>query len=117
MCLLQVSSLSFIHNGDDAATLLQCVGNPIVEGRFSVNVIFRSIFGGLHRVALFEIRDLLPSSGTIPPSNTNCRNLLSIDFRLNQIDPSTNISPPNPERGNRTKLEILFEEVFPNSIE
>ena len=45
-----------------------------------------------------------------------CRNLLSIDSRLNQIDPSTNIFPPNPERGYRTKFEILLEEVFPNSI-
>ena len=45
-----------------------------------------------------------------------CRNLLSIDSRLNRIDPSTNIVPPNPERGYRTKFEILLEEVFPNSI-
>ena len=45
-----------------------------------------------------------------------CRNLLSIDSRLNQIDPSTNIFPPNPERGYRTKFEILLEEVFTNSI-
>ena len=28
-----------------------------------------------------------------------CRNLLSIDSQLNRIDPSTNIFPPNPERG------------------
>ena len=46
-----------------------------------------------------------------------CRNLLSIDSRLNRIDPSTNIFPPNPERGYRTKFEIILEEVFPNSIE
>ena len=46
-----------------------------------------------------------------------CRNLLSIDSRLNRIDPSTNIFPPNPEQGYRTKFEILLEEVFPNSIE
>ena len=46
-----------------------------------------------------------------------CRNLLSIDSRLNRIDPSTNIFPPNPERGYRTKVEILLEEVFTNSIE
>ena len=46
-----------------------------------------------------------------------CRNLLSTDSRLNRIDPSTNIFPPNPERGYRTKFEILLEEVFPNSIE
>ena len=45
-----------------------------------------------------------------------CRNLLSIDSRLNRIDPSTNIFPPNPEQGYRTKFEILLEEVFPNSI-
>ena len=31
-----------------------------------------------------------------------CRNLLSIDSRLNQIDPSTNIFPPNTEQGYRT---------------
>ena len=46
-----------------------------------------------------------------------CRNLLSTNSRLNWIDPSTNIFPPNPERGYRTKFEILLEEVFPNSIE
>ena len=46
-----------------------------------------------------------------------CRNLLSIDSRLNRIDPSTNIFPQNPERGYRTKFKILLEEVFPNSIE
>ena len=46
-----------------------------------------------------------------------CRNLLSIDSRLNRIDPSTNIFPPNPDRGYRTKFEILLEELFPNSIE
>ena len=46
-----------------------------------------------------------------------CRNLLSIDSRLNRIDPSTNILLPNPERGYRTKFEILLEKVFPNSIE
>ena len=45
-----------------------------------------------------------------------CRNLLSIDSRLNRIDPNTNILPPNPERGYRTKFEIILEEVFPNSI-
>ena len=45
-----------------------------------------------------------------------CRNLLSIDSRLNQIDLSTNLFPPNPEREYRTKFEILLEEVFPNSI-
>ena len=34
-----------------------------------------------------------------------CRNLLSIDSRLNQIDPSTNIIfLPNTERGYRTKF-------------
>ena len=46
-----------------------------------------------------------------------CRNLLSVDSRLNRIDPSTNLFPPNPEWGYRTKFEILLEEVFPNSIE
>ena len=37
-----------------------------------------------------------------------CRNLLSIDSRLNRIDPSTNIFPPNPEQGYKTKFEILL---------
>ena len=46
-----------------------------------------------------------------------CRNLFSIDSQFNQIKPITNISPPNPERGYRTKFEIILEEVFPNSIE
>ena len=46
-----------------------------------------------------------------------CRNILSIDSQLNQIDLSTNIFPPNPERGYRTKFEILLEGVFQYSIE
>ena len=71
MCIIQVSSPSFLHKGDDAVTLLQCVGNLIVEGRFSVNVICLGIFGGLYRISLFEIRELYPSSGTILSSNTN----------------------------------------------
>ena len=42
-----------------------------------------------------------------------CRNLLSIDSRLNRIEPSTSIIfPPNVERGYRTKLQILLEGVF-----
>ena len=41
------------------------------------------------------------------------RNQLSIDYGLNRIYPSTNnISPPNAERGFRTKFEILLEGVF-----
>ena len=46
-----------------------------------------------------------------------CRNLLSIDSSLNRIDPSTNISSPNPERAYRTKFEILLEGVFQYIIE
>ena len=46
-----------------------------------------------------------------------CRNILSIDSRLNRIGPSTNICLPNPERGYRTKFEILLEVVFQYSIE
>ena len=46
-----------------------------------------------------------------------CRNLLSINSRLNQIDPSTNIFPFNPEWGYSTKLEILLEGVSQYSIE
>ena len=46
-----------------------------------------------------------------------CGNLLSIDSRLNRIDPSTNIIfPPNAERGYITKFEILLEGVFKYSI-
>ena len=42
---------------------------------------------------------------------------MSIDSRLNQIDPSTNIiSPQNAERGYITKFEILIEGVFKYSI-
>ena len=78
------------EEGDDAVTLLKCVGNPLVEGRLSFDVIFRGIFGGLHRVALFEIRELLPSSGTIIPSNTNlptfCRALLLLlSYGVNKL--------------------------------
>ena len=45
------------------------------------------------------------------------RNLQSIDSRLNWIDPSKNIFPPNPERGYRTKFKILLEGVFSDNIE
>ena len=90
MCLLQVSSLSFIHKGDDAVKLLQYVGNPIVEGSFGVDVICHGIFGGLHRIAFIETRELLSSSGNILPSNTNlptfCRVLvLLLPFVVNKI--------------------------------
>ena len=44
-----------------------------------------------------------------------CRDILSIDSRLNQNKPSTNTFPPNPEQGYITKFEILLEEVFSNS--
>ena len=47
-----------------------------------------------------------------------CRNLLSIDYLLNRIDPSKNlIFLPNKERVYRTKFEILLEGVFQYSIE
>ena len=42
---------------------------------------------------------------------------MSIDSRLNRIDPSTNVFPPNTERGYRTKFEILLEGVFQYTIE
>ena len=59
---------------------------------------------------------LLCGNYPLTSKRERCRNLLSIDSRLNRIDPSTNILPPNPEQGYRTKFEILLEEVFPNSI-
>ena len=47
-----------------------------------------------------------------------CRNLLSIDSRLNWIDPNTNIIfLPNVDRGYRTKFEILLGGVFQYSID
>ena len=47
-----------------------------------------------------------------------CRNLLSIDSQLNQIDPSTKtIYPTNAEQGYRTKFEIMLGGVFQYSIE
>ena len=46
------------------------------------------------------------------------RNLLSIDYWLNQIEPSTNIiSPQNAEQRNITKFEIMLEGVFKYSLE
>ena len=60
---------------------------------------------------------LVCSNYLITLKNRRCRNLLSIDYWLNWIDPSTNIIfPPNAERGNRTKIEIFLEEVFQYSI-
>ena len=41
-------------------------------------------------------------ASTITEEDAKCRNLLSIDSRLNRIDVSTNIFPPNPEQGYRT---------------
>ena len=56
---------------------------------------------------------LVCSKYLITLKNGRWRNLLSIDSRLNQIEPSTNnISPPNEERGYRTKFEILLEGLF-----
>ena len=47
-----------------------------------------------------------------------CRNLLSIESRLNRIDPSTNIIfLPNAEHGYRTKFEIILGGVFQYSID
>ena len=42
-----------------------------MERKGRIDVICHSIFGCLHRVALFEIRELLPSSGSMLPPNTN----------------------------------------------
>ena len=48
----------------------------------------------------------------------SCRNIMSIDSRLNRIDLSTNIiSPPNAEWRYRTKFVILLVGVFQYSIE
>ena len=57
-------------------------------------------------------------SDALEVCSETCRNLLSVDSRLNQIDPSTNIIfVPNAERGYRNKFEILIGGVFQYSIE
>ena len=74
-----------------------------------------SHFSGTYLVYILCL--LVCGNYPLTPKRGRCRNLLSIDSQLNRIDPSTNIFPPNLERGYRTKFEILLEEVFPNSIE
>ena len=66
------------------------MGNPIVEIGFSVDVICRGKFRCLYRVALFETRELFPSSGSILPPNTNfptfCRAfVLSLPSGVNEL--------------------------------
>ena len=60
---------------------------------------------------------LLCGNYPLTSNRGRCRNLLSIDSWLNLIDPSTNVFPPNAERGYRTKFEILLLGVFQYSIE
>ena len=84
--------------------------------------VFRSVFGSYIFLFLGYVPGLyffLLVCGKYPLTSKmgRCSNLLSIDSWLNRIEPSTNIFLPNPGRGYRTKLEIVLEEVFPNSIE
>ena len=74
-----------------------------------------SHFLGTYLVYIFFL--IICGNYPLTSKRGRCRNLLSIDSRLNRINPSTNIFPPNTERGYRTKFEILREEVFPNSID
>ena len=78
-----------------------------------------NIFSHLSGTYLVYILFLLVCGNcTLTSKRGRCRNLLSIDSQLNPINPSTNIiSPPNAERGYRTKFEILIEGVFQYSIE
>ena len=74
-----------------------------------------SHFSGTYLVYIFCL--IVCGNYPLTSKRRRCRNLLSIDSGLNRIDPSTNISPPNPERGYRTKFGILLEGVFQYSIE
>ena len=74
-----------------------------------------SDFSGMYLVYILFL--IVCGDYPLNPKRGRCRNLLSIDSRLNIIDPSTNIYPPNPERGYITKFEILLKGVFQYSIE
>ena len=75
-----------------------------------------SHFLGTYLVYIFFL--LVCGNYPLTSKRARCRNLLSIDYRLNRINPGTHtIYPPNAERGYITKFEILLEGVFKYSIE
>ena len=70
-----------------------------------------SNFSGTYLVYIFFV--LVCGNYTLTLERVRCSNLLSIDFWLNRINPSTNITfLSNAERGYRTKFWIMLEEVF-----
>ena len=75
-----------------------------------------SHFSGTYMVYILFL--LVCGNYPLTSKRGGCRNLLSVDTRLNRIDPSTNnIFPPNTELGYRTEFEILLGGVFQYSIE
>ena len=75
-----------------------------------------SHLSGTYLVYIFFL--LICGNYPLTLKRVRCRNILSIDFRLNRIDPSTNIIlSPNAERGYRTKFEIRLEGLFQYIIE
>ena len=112
------------HNTSNIPNIL----NPTVNLSLASQTKCENIFSDLYLDHIFHIfLGYLPGyilfllvcgNYTLTLKRGRCRNLLSIDSQLNLIEPSTNIiSPPNAERGYRTKIEILHEGVFKYSIE
>ena len=67
---------------------------------------------------IFSACQYTSSECAIIQPRSMCSNTLSIDSRLNRIDPSTNIIyPPNAEQGYKSKLGIILGGVFQYSIE
>ena len=76
--------------------------------RSGVGSYIFTFFSGMYLVYIFFL--LVCGNYPFTPKMGWCRNLMSIDSWLNQIDPWTNIIfLPNAERGYITKFEILLE--------
>ena len=84
--------------------------------RFAVGSYIFTFFTGTYLV--YTLFPLVCGNCPLTSNRGRCRNILSVDSRLNRINPITNtIFLPNAERGYRTKFEILLEGVFQYSIE
>ena len=83
-----------------------CVnGEDIVGCEWKSELFVNSCDGALIK----SIEEKYYNLDELEQGGITCRNLLSIDSRLNRIDLSPNTFPPNPERGYKTKFEILLE--------
>ena len=72
-------------------------GVNVAEGRSNTHVFYSEDHREINAAASWQC--IVDGGGR---GSSGCRDILSIDSRLNRIDPSKNIFPPNPERGYRT---------------